>query len=119
MDARLFRRIQRYGWDAATDAYARGWVPLLEGLTRESWSAKGDVRQLRDAYADFHEDVRDVLAAVGRSGARFSPGRGRMRTSTQRPFSFSPKRSNFTFIPLKIWSKWAWYLATSSFGVVP
>ncbi len=34
MDARLFRRIQRYGWDAATPAYHRGWVPLLEELTR-------------------------------------------------------------------------------------
>jgi SAM-dependent methyltransferase len=35
MDTRLFRRIQRYGWDAATDAYDRDWVPLLESLTRE------------------------------------------------------------------------------------
>jgi ubiquinone/menaquinone biosynthesis C-methylase UbiE len=35
MDARLFRRIQRYGWDAATDAYDRDWVPLLENLTRD------------------------------------------------------------------------------------
>jgi salicylate hydroxylase/6-hydroxynicotinate 3-monooxygenase len=35
----------------------------FEGLTRESWSAKGDVAQLRAAYADFHEDVRTVLAA--------------------------------------------------------
>lgn len=34
MDARLFRRIQRYGWDAATAAYQRDWVPLLEELTR-------------------------------------------------------------------------------------
>jgi SAM-dependent methyltransferase len=33
MDARVFRRVQRYGWDAATDAYDRGWVPLLERLT--------------------------------------------------------------------------------------
>lgn len=34
MDARLHRRVQRYGWDAAADAYDRGWVPLLERLTR-------------------------------------------------------------------------------------
>jgi salicylate hydroxylase/6-hydroxynicotinate 3-monooxygenase len=34
-----------------------------EWLTRESWSAKGDVRELRNAYADFHEDVRAVLDA--------------------------------------------------------
>jgi len=33
MDDRLFRRIQRYGWDAATPAYAQDWVPLLQGLT--------------------------------------------------------------------------------------
>jgi ubiquinone/menaquinone biosynthesis C-methylase UbiE len=34
MDARIFRRVQRYGWDAATQAYEQGWVPLLERLTR-------------------------------------------------------------------------------------
>jgi len=34
MDSRLFRRVQRYGWDAASAAYDRGWVPLLTSLTR-------------------------------------------------------------------------------------
>jgi SAM-dependent methyltransferase len=34
MDSRLFRRVQRYGWDAASGAYDRGWVPLLRSLTR-------------------------------------------------------------------------------------
>lgn len=34
-----------------------------EWLTRESWSAKGDVRELRQAYEGFHPDVRVVLAA--------------------------------------------------------
>ena len=34
-----------------------------EWLTRESWSAKGDVKELRKAYAGFHADVRAVLAA--------------------------------------------------------
>jgi len=34
-----------------------------EWLTRESWSAKGDVRELRNAYEGFHPDVRDVLDA--------------------------------------------------------
>jgi 6-hydroxynicotinate 3-monooxygenase len=34
-----------------------------EWLTRESWSAKGDVRELRKAYEGFHTDVRNVLAA--------------------------------------------------------
>ncbi len=32
-------------------------------LTPESWSAKGDVKELRAAYAGFHEDVRAVLKA--------------------------------------------------------
>lgn len=32
-----------------------------EWLTRESWSAKGDVRQLRQEYEGFHPDVRAVL----------------------------------------------------------
>jgi 2-polyprenyl-6-methoxyphenol hydroxylase-like FAD-dependent oxidoreductase len=32
-------------------------------ITQESWSAKGDVQQLRDAYAEFHEDVRTTLGA--------------------------------------------------------
>jgi salicylate hydroxylase/6-hydroxynicotinate 3-monooxygenase len=35
----------------------------LEWMTRESWSAKGEVRELRDAFAGFHEDVRAVLEA--------------------------------------------------------
>jgi 2-polyprenyl-6-methoxyphenol hydroxylase-like FAD-dependent oxidoreductase len=34
-----------------------------EWLTRESWSAKGDVRELRAAYEGFHDDVRAVLEA--------------------------------------------------------
>jgi 2-polyprenyl-6-methoxyphenol hydroxylase-like FAD-dependent oxidoreductase len=34
-----------------------------EWLTRESWSAKGDVRELRQAYEGFHPNVRAVLAA--------------------------------------------------------
>ncbi len=34
-----------------------------EWLTRESWSATGDVRDLRQAYEGFHPDVRAVLDA--------------------------------------------------------
>jgi salicylate hydroxylase/6-hydroxynicotinate 3-monooxygenase len=34
-----------------------------EWLTKESWSAKGDVRELRKAYEGFHPDVRAVLDA--------------------------------------------------------
>jgi salicylate hydroxylase/6-hydroxynicotinate 3-monooxygenase len=32
-------------------------------VTPESWSSKGDVRELREAYAGFHPDVRMVLDA--------------------------------------------------------
>jgi salicylate hydroxylase/6-hydroxynicotinate 3-monooxygenase len=35
----------------------------LDWLTAESWSAKGDIRELRAAYAGFHPDVQAVLAA--------------------------------------------------------
>jgi len=34
-----------------------------EWLTRESWSAKGDVKELRKAYEGFHPEVRMVLEA--------------------------------------------------------
>jgi salicylate hydroxylase/6-hydroxynicotinate 3-monooxygenase len=32
-------------------------------LTPESWSAKGDIEDVRVAFAGFHQEVRDVLAA--------------------------------------------------------
>ena len=35
----------------------------LEWMTRESWSAKGDIRELRAAYRGFHPDVQAVLDA--------------------------------------------------------
>ena len=35
----------------------------IEWMTRESWSATGDVKELRAAYAGFHPDVRAVLEA--------------------------------------------------------
>jgi SAM-dependent methyltransferase len=31
-DDRVFRRIQRYGWDAASDIYEDGWAPRLAGF---------------------------------------------------------------------------------------
>ncbi len=34
-----------------------------EWLTKESWSAKGDVRELRAAYEGFHDDVTQMLDA--------------------------------------------------------
>jgi 2-polyprenyl-6-methoxyphenol hydroxylase-like FAD-dependent oxidoreductase len=33
-------------------------------ITRESWSAKGDLAELRESFADFHTDVRAVLACA-------------------------------------------------------
>jgi 6-hydroxynicotinate 3-monooxygenase len=35
----------------------------VEWLTQESWSAKGDVQELREAYVTFDEEVLDVLDA--------------------------------------------------------
>jgi 2-polyprenyl-6-methoxyphenol hydroxylase-like FAD-dependent oxidoreductase len=35
----------------------------VEWLTAESWSAKGEVRDLRDAFVGFHPDVRAVVEA--------------------------------------------------------
>jgi 2-polyprenyl-6-methoxyphenol hydroxylase-like FAD-dependent oxidoreductase len=47
-----------------TELYFVTSVPEpAEWVTRESWSAKGDVKELRNAYQDFHADVRGVLAA--------------------------------------------------------
>jgi salicylate hydroxylase/6-hydroxynicotinate 3-monooxygenase len=53
-----------YTTRAKSEVYFVTSVPEpFEGLTQESWSAKGDVQQLRAAYEGFHEDVRAVLAA--------------------------------------------------------
>jgi len=35
----------------------------VEWMTAESWSARGDVDELREAFETFHADVRDVLEA--------------------------------------------------------
>jgi salicylate hydroxylase/6-hydroxynicotinate 3-monooxygenase len=49
---------------ARSEVYFVTSVPEpAEWLTRESWSAKGDVRELRAAYQGFHGDVRAVLDA--------------------------------------------------------
>jgi 2-polyprenyl-6-methoxyphenol hydroxylase-like FAD-dependent oxidoreductase len=53
-----------YTNSARSEVYFVTSVPEpAEWLTRESWSAKGDVRELREAYAGFHPDVRAVLEA--------------------------------------------------------
>ncbi len=49
---------------AKSEIYFVTSVPEPAGwLTKESWSAKGDVEELRAAYDGFHEDVRAVLEA--------------------------------------------------------
>ena len=59
------RHIVIYYTTAARDeVYFVTSVPEpAEWLTRESWSAKGDVEELRRAYAGFHPEVRAVLDA--------------------------------------------------------
>jgi len=49
---------------ARTELYFVTSVPEpAEWMTRESWSAMGDVKELRKAYEGFHHDVRVVLEA--------------------------------------------------------
>jgi salicylate hydroxylase/6-hydroxynicotinate 3-monooxygenase len=53
-----------YTTKAKSEVYFVTSVPEpAEWLTRESWSAKGDVKELRAAYKGFHQDVRNVLEA--------------------------------------------------------
>lgn len=53
-----------YTTKAKSEVYFVTSVPEpAEWLTKESWSAKGDVRELRAAYEGFHQDVRNVLDA--------------------------------------------------------
>ena len=61
----LDRHIVIYYTDAArSEIYLVTSVPEpAEWLTRESWSAKGDVEELRRAYEGFHPEVRAVLEA--------------------------------------------------------
>lgn len=49
--------------DRSEVCFVTGQPDSGEWMTRESWSAKGDVEQLRDAFAEFHPDVRAMLAA--------------------------------------------------------
>ena len=53
-----------YSTKTRSEVYFVTSVPEpAEWLTRESWSAKGDVKELRAAYEGFHQDVRNVLEA--------------------------------------------------------
>ncbi len=53
-----------YTTAARSELYFVTSVPEpAEWMTRESWSAKGDVKELRAAYEGFHHEVRAVLEA--------------------------------------------------------
>ncbi len=53
-----------YTTRAKSELYFVTSVPEGAGwMTKESWSAKGDVNELRQAYAGFHEEVAMVLDA--------------------------------------------------------
>lgn len=53
-----------YTTKARSELYFVTSVPEAAGwVTKESWSAKGDVKELRAAYDGFHQDVRNVLEA--------------------------------------------------------
>jgi SAM-dependent methyltransferase len=71
MDARLFRRIQRYGWDAATSAYESGWVPLLEGLTHACVASAelAPGQRVLDVATGTGVGARCAADAVGPTGA--------------------------------------------------
>lgn len=56
MEARLQRRVQRYGWDLAVDDYARHWHALLAGV-------QGQL--LAQAAAQPGEQVLDVACGTG------------------------------------------------------
>ncbi len=73
MDARLQRRIQRYGWERAADAYARHWHGPLAGVHREllTLAAPADGEAVLDVACG--AGVVSVVAAseVGAAGCVF------------------------------------------------
>jgi SAM-dependent methyltransferase len=71
MDDRVFRRVQRYGWDAATQAYDRGWVPQLERLTRAcvARAALAPGERVLDVATGPGVAAFAAAAAVGSTGA--------------------------------------------------
>ncbi len=70
MDARLQRRVQRYGWDLAVDDYARHWHALLAGVQAEllAQAAPQPGEQVLDVACGTGVVTLAVAVAVGPSG---------------------------------------------------
>ena len=71
MDARLQRRIQRYGWDLAVDDYARHWHALLAGVQAElqALAAPQPGEQVLDVACGTGVVSLAMAAAVGPGGS--------------------------------------------------
>ncbi len=70
MDARLQRRVQRYGWDLAVQPYARQWHGLLAGVQAEllAQAAPQPGEQVLDVACGTGVVTLDLAAAVGPTG---------------------------------------------------
>lgn len=71
MDARLQRRIQRYGWDLAVDPYARHWHALLAGVQADllALAAPQQGEQVLDVACGTGVVTLAVASAVGSGGS--------------------------------------------------
>ena len=71
MDARLQRRIQRYGWDLAVEPYARHWHALLAGVQAEllAQAAPQPGEQVLDVACGTGVVCLAMAAAVGPGGS--------------------------------------------------
>lgn len=71
MDARLQRRIQRYGWDLAVDPYAQHWHALLAGVQADllALAAPQPGEQVLDVACGTGVATLAIAAAVGAGGS--------------------------------------------------
>ena len=71
MDARLQRRVQRYGWDLAVELYAQHWHALLAGVQAEllAQAAPQPGEQVLDVACGTGVVALAIAAAVGPGGS--------------------------------------------------
>ena len=71
MDARLQRRIQRYGWDLAVDPYAQHWHALLAGVQADllALAAPQPGEQVLDVACGTGVVTLAIATAVGSGGS--------------------------------------------------